>query len=179
MRIIPIKYSKYPLKYDYYVTEDGHIYSLKSDKLLKEHFDKDGYKKVRLCSVDKEYGRHTYSVHRLVMENFMPVENMHELQINHIDGDKTNNSLSNLEWCTCKENIRHAVQNNLRARVNGSAKLTIPQVIEIYNRCQTESLVNIAKDYGVVADTISKIKHKKMWKRIIDEYINEGSTTIA
>ena len=54
--------------------------------------------KVRLCCLDLGPGKtHTFSVHRLVMENFKPIMNMSNLQVNHIDGDKTNNCLHNLE----------------------------------------------------------------------------------
>ena len=69
-----ITISKYPLKYDYFITEDGKVFSSATNKFLTTHKDKDGYLKVRLTSVDNR--RHTYSVHRLVLMNFNPVENM-------------------------------------------------------------------------------------------------------
>lgn len=158
---------KYPLKFDYYVTDDGRIWSGKSNKFLSLQDDKNGYKKVTLQSYDSKRG-HRYSVHRLVMENFKPVENMKELQVNHKDGDKTNNNLSNLEWVTCEENIHHAIENNLRARINGAAKLTEEQVIEIYKRTtKGEQNITLAEEFSVHPDTIGKIRNKKMWKNIL------------
>lgn len=56
---------------------------------------------------------------------------MSSLQVNHINGNKLDNSIDNLEWVTCQENIDHAIKNNLRAKVNGAAKLTPNQVLEI------------------------------------------------
>lgn len=54
-----------------------------------------------------------YRVHRLVLQAFKPVENMEELQVNHIDGNKENNTLSNLEWCTGSDNVLHLIARNL------------------------------------------------------------------
>lgn len=160
-----IKNCKYDLKYNYYITDDGKVWSEKTNRFLSTHLDKDGYVKVRLVSFD---GRHTYSVHRLLLENFKPIDNMDKLQVNHIDGDKTNNHLSNLEWTTCKENIYHAIKNDLRAKINGAAKITPEQAIEIYRRANNgERNVDLAKEFGLTADHIGRIKSKKLWKQYL------------
>ena len=51
--------------------------------------------------------------HRVVLSTFCPLLDDSNYQVNHIDGNKSNNNLSNLEWCTCKENIQHAIQHKL------------------------------------------------------------------
>lgn len=159
---------KYPLRQNYYVTDDGHIYSEKTNKFLAEHEDKNGYKKVRMSCLDLEPGKtHTFSVHRLVLENFNPIDGMENLQVNHKDGDKKNNSLTNLEWVTCEENIHHAIETGLRAQINGAAKLTPTQVKEIYIRAtHGERNVDLSKEFGVHPDIIGKIKNGKMWREV-------------
>lgn len=68
-----IEICKYPLLYDYYVTDDGRVWSEKSKKFMSQSLDKDGYKKVSLRSSDLPPKKcHRYSVHRLIMENFYP-----------------------------------------------------------------------------------------------------------
>lgn len=52
-------------------------------------------------------------VHRLVAEHFIKKENKNHNIVNHKDGDKTNNNIKNLEWCTQKENVAHAINNHL------------------------------------------------------------------
>lgn len=159
---------KYPLKFNYYVTDDGRVWSERSQKFLAQSKDKDGYMKVGLCSTDLPPKKvHRYSVHRLIMENFNPVEGMENLQVNHNDGNKENNNLSNLEWVTCKENIHHAMENGLRAEVNGAAKLTPKQVKEIYIRGNNgERNIDLSNEYGVHPDIIGKIKNGKMWREV-------------
>ena len=164
---------KYELKYPYYVTEDGHIWSEYSQKFIRELPDKNGYLKVRLSSVDLPKGKqHAYSVHRLILENFNPVDGMEHLQVNHIDGDKTNNSITNLEWTTCEENISHAIKNNLRAKINGAAKLTEEDVLNIIERLKNkETYKSIANDYNVCEETIARIKRKESWKELTKNII--------
>lgn len=79
-------------------------------KILKVSEDrKNGY---LIVSLSKNGVIKNYRVHRLVAETFIPNPE-HLPQINHKDGNKQNNYIGNLEWCTCKENIHHAWKNNL------------------------------------------------------------------
>ena len=169
---------KYDLKFNYYIYDNGKVWSERSQKFLSAQLDKNGYEKVQMISKDGK--RHRYSIHRLVMESFCPIKHMDAYQVNHIDGNKRNNSLQNLEWVTCKENIIHAIEHNLRASINGAAKLTPEQVIDIYIRANNgkERNVKLGKEFNVHPDTIGKIKNKKSWKQLLNN-INEGSTTIS
>ena len=163
---------KYPLLYDYYVTDDGRVWSDVSKKFMKKYLDKDGYEKVELRSSDLPPKKcHRYSVHRLIMENFFPFEGMEDYQVNHIDGNKTNNALINLEWVSCTENIHHAMITGLRAQINGAAKLTSQQVIEIYQRAHNgEKNTDLGKEFHVHPDTIGKIRNKKCWCDLLKDY---------
>ena len=72
-----------------------------------------------------------YTIHRLVGEAFVSNEN-NKPEINHIDGNKTNNHYTNLEWCTRSENCQHSfdigLQQPKRGELNGMSKLTNGQV---------------------------------------------------
>lgn len=166
--MLNIANAKYPLKFNYFLTEDGKIFSQKTNKILSTHLDKDGYEKVRLVCKDNK--RHTFSVHRLMLENFLPREDMNLLQVNHIDGNKLNNSLSNLEWCTCQENIDHAVRMNLRhdqkGENNNAAKLTEKEVKEIINLLLDGrfSSAEIGRMYGISGDYANSIKRGEHWR---------------
>lgn len=83
-------------------------------KVGKEHYitpskTTTGYYKVELM---KEHKRRGYKLHRLIALAFIP-NPLNKPYINHIDGNKLNNSLSNLEWCTQKENVNHAYNAGL------------------------------------------------------------------
>ncbi len=166
MQRVLIKSQKYNLKYNYYATDTGEIYSEKSSKYLTQHLDKDGYCKVRLISND---GRHTYSVHRLILENFSPRDDMMLLQVNHIDGNKQNNTLSNLEWVTCSENNLHAHKIGLKNQSgehNNGSKLKEKDVLEIIDLLLSKKYTQkeIGKIYGVAENTIGNIKQHRCWK---------------
>lgn len=161
---------KYNLKFNYYITDDGKVWSERTQKYLSFQYDKNGYVKVQMRSTDNK--SHRYSIHRLVLENFKPVENMENLQVNHIDGNKKNNNLTNLEWTTSEENIRHAIDNNLRATINGASKLTPEQVIEIYRRATNgERNIDLGKEFNIHPDQVGRIKNKKSWKEITSSLV--------
>lgn len=101
----------------YQISDLGNVKSTYTDKILKPSADQYGY--VRFSAV-KNGIRKTLRIHRIVMNTFKPIsENM---QINHIDGNKLNNALINLEWCTDSENKKHAYANNLMPRGNQFTK---------------------------------------------------------
>lgn len=84
-------------------------------KILKEKFlssnniDSGGYCIAVLC---KNGGRKTFKIHRLVCLHFLK-NNKNKPHVNHKDGNKSNNYISNLEWCTRSENVRHAIKTGL------------------------------------------------------------------
>ena len=97
----------------YTLFDDGEILG-KDGQIMMPQKDEKGYLRIRLRygNVDK-YGACTYKIHRLVAENFIPNPN-NKSQVNHINGDKTDNRVENLEWVTNSENIKHAIDNGLQ-----------------------------------------------------------------
>lgn len=115
-------------------------------------------------------GKKFFHIHRLVAECF--VENKYNKKyVNHIDGNKKNNTFENLEWCTAKENSFHArsigLTNDYGTKSKNS-KLTKEQVSEIRNILsqitkEKKSDSFIASKYNVCAETIRRIRLKKSY----------------
>lgn len=152
----------------YQVSNLGRVKSLKygKEKILKLGQDKDGYSSVVLSKKSK---LSTKKVHRLVLGEFTPYST---LPVNHKDGNKRNNKLNNLEYCTHKENIRHAHINGLMSDRKGSksamAKLTESQVVEIRDMYNTKlyTLKQIAAKYNMGYTTIQGICSGKYWTHV-------------
>lgn len=96
-------------------------------------------------------------------------EDYKTLQVNHIDGNKQNNRLENLEWCTNQENRIHAVKTGLAAHLKGETnpahKLTEEQVLGIIDHLLRKDLtyLQIAQLYGCSKSTVAAIKAKRNW----------------
>lgn len=127
------------------------------------------------CSVDKYRGYRRFichgkqkRVHRLVAELFIPNPN-NLPQVNHKDGDKTNNNVNNLEWCTNQGNQIHARDHGLTptGQKCSFSKLTQEQVDFIKSNFSQENpqynTVQLAEMFGVGRTTISRIKNKNRW----------------
>ena len=98
---------------DYYlITSDGEIYSDNSGKMKTRNKQGTEYQIINLTTVDGR--KKTFRLHRLVMLAFKPIENSKDYEVNHIDGNKLNNKLENLEWCTSSENQQHAFRTGLQ-----------------------------------------------------------------
>lgn len=102
---------------DYFLDTNGNIYYVDNSLRLLYKTLSQGYYYVHLYFKDGTYK--TYRLHRLIAMTFIPVPDRHKnipiekLFVNHIDGNKLNNKVENLEWCTSSENMIHAYKNNL------------------------------------------------------------------
>lgn len=102
----------------YKISNTGKVFSCISNRLMKPVFSGSGYKQVGLSKDMKVTGK---MVHRLVAEAFIPnPEN--KRTVNHIDGNKLNNDVSNLEWNTYSENLKHAYKHGLNYWCKGKGK---------------------------------------------------------
>lgn len=151
----------------YEVDENGVVYSVRQNRPLTPVKLPIGYYYVHLCN-----GKNTKSarLHRIVANAFIPnPEN--KPQVNHINGDKSDNKVVNLEWCDAIYNMRHARKLGLftpEGENNPSSKLTAKEVEEIrkeYTRGTKEfGLCALEKKYGVSNVMVSKIVREKNWK---------------
>ena len=126
------------------------------------------YQIINLSKLDGS--KRTFRVHRLVMMAFNPVKNMNELEVNHIDGNKKNNKLENLEWCTASENQIHAFKTGLNKPRKGEesnfSKLTEDDVKKVFELREKGLLQKeIAEIVGCTKSNISCILRKKSWKK--------------
>ncbi len=118
--------------------------------ILKGKIDKFGYRKVDF-SINRKFK--TLFVHQLV--GILFIENPESKPfINHINGVKTDNRVVNLEWCTCKENINHAVQSGLWSRKTITTSDTADTIRDMRNSL---SIREISKEVGVSAHVVSNI----------------------
>lgn len=147
--------------------------------------DRDGYYR---CSVQKLDGTWTSQpVHRLVAKAFIPnPEN--KQSVNHIDNNRRNNRVENLEWVTPKENVYHSFINGKRKFVKNVPKKTILtdfQISQIEKLRELYTVNQLAKLFNIEYQTLKNIIHKKKQYERLDNQqpsiynsIYEGSETI-
>lgn len=143
---------------------------VKKLKIRTQQTNRYGYKTIKLCKL----GNCTQArVHRLVAQAFIPTDNPKN-QINHIDGDKTNNNVSNLEWVTAQENMAHAWETGLvnKDHTVGSrhhnALLNEEKVKEIRDiyAAGGHTHQDMADMYGVKIGTVKDLLSGRTWKHV-------------
>ena len=150
---------------EYIIYEDGRVYSKNSDKFLKPSLSATtGY---------LVYGR-LGSMHRLLVEHFIN-EIPEGMVVNHLDGNKLNNQLSNLEITTHSENVKHAFNNGLtkpnKGEDNGMAKLSNQEALELVNDLKNGyTNTEIGNKYNLHPRYVSLIRHGKRWSNLYKEY---------
>ena len=155
----------------YYVSKNGLIYSAKLKRLLSISVDKDGYERVNVIT---KQGKRKLSVAKIVLATFKgyPPQDMIDPTVEHKDGIRNNNAISNLEWLERTQNAsrRHITPKGER---NPKNKLSAKEVNEICFILQNEdtSLSEIAQKYNVSKDNIRDIKRRKIWKDISKDFI--------
>lgn len=145
-----------------FVKNSGRSGRLYKERILKPNPNKWGYLSVVL---QKEGKRKDWKIHRLVLSIFNPVENWEELEVNHIDGDKENNNLKNLEWATKSENQRH--RYDVLKKPNGSKKVGVKAVkIETGETQEFEKIIDCANYYQIPPSTLrGYLTTGRIWKK--------------
>ncbi len=154
----------------YQVSNLGNVKSLgnefsRKERLLKLSFQSKGYLTVVL---QKDAKRKMVLVHRLVAEHFI-LNIYNKPQVNHINGIKTNNRVENLEWVSHRENLDHAINNDLtlKGEKNKKSKLKDVDVIEIHSLLQKGTTTKeLSETYNVSYSTIDGIRTNKYWKHL-------------
>ena len=154
---------------DYEVSDTGRVRRLTDHKLssrwnvgreLTPQINQYGYLRVK---VDNRY----VFVAKLVSETFI-CPRVGRFQVNHKDGNKTNNCISNLEWVTHSENQRHAIKNGLktfaRGERHGMSKLTDTAVREI--RSTLRQTRQLADKFCVSTDLIGLVRRRRIWTHV-------------
>jgi hypothetical protein len=154
----------------YFVSSLGEIMSKRRDKngkLLRGEVTKDGYARVTIMNISPN----RFFIHRLVAESFIPnPEN--KPCVNHIDGNKLNNKISNLEWVTYSENTIHCIQNNLVKTSSGishyKSRFNEDQIREMRKRYNLgDRITDIGRDYEIDDSVAFNIIKKKTYKNVI------------
>jgi hypothetical protein len=137
---------------NYLINDSGEVLSLISPgwKILRSIPHASGYQVVALMGADNK--AHTKKVHRLLMAAWCGES---KLCVNHIDGNKTNNILSNLEYTTVKGNTRHAIESGLWEK--RKRKFDDTMLNEIYNLRGKMPHKDVCKIYNINRSYLSKI----------------------
>lgn len=164
--LLECEWKKHPSHNDIAVSDNGRVMSYRRGKWkeLKPNNNGSGYLRVGIGHENPCY------IHRLVAETYIPNDSpTTRTQINHKDGNKQNNSINNLEWCTPSENDRHAFDTGLK-KVKGRP-IRVVETGDIYES-EAECARSINGIQGNIALCLIGRRHTHRGYHF--EYVEEG-----
>lgn len=168
---------------NYKVSNTGKVYSLAKNKVMKPWIVNSGYYVLTL--VDSGVSKNM-SVHRLVAKAFIP-NPLNKEQVNHIDGNKLNNNVDNLEWTTPSENVNHnkvlgrldthtarAELNKVQSKAVNQLDIETGKVIATYNTIREASKATGSQDGKITMVCQGKRKSHNgySWEYVSKEHLN-------
>jgi DNA-binding transcriptional regulator YiaG len=153
---MPREYRKLTIN-DYEITKNGDVINKKTGRKVKPQINGRGYYRVSI-------GKKLKFVHRLVAEKYIPNPD-NKPQVNHIDGNKLNNRVENLEWVNNQENHDHARKIGLLKRGENCSwsKLSQDQVNFIREHSEISSR-EMAKVFGISNSHVREIRRNESWR---------------
>lgn len=159
------------------ISSCGRLRNVKTGHIYKPAILRTGYYSVR-TSIGSDYRKIHIIIHKAVANTFLENVN-NEPCVNHIDGNKLNNTVENLEWCSYSHNLSHAYETKLfnkdkiSSELNHNSKLTYEDIEYIRShyvrKSRKFSSYALAKKFNVSKTTILSIVKNKTWKHLEDE----------
>lgn len=143
----------------YKITKEGDLFNRFGKKMAGSLSN--GYKGYVIYVEQKAY---RFLAHRMVAETYIPNHD-NKPQVNHMDGDKLNNNVSNLEWVTCKENHEHAKRTGLTSHLSGlravqaqcrEVQPNTKKIVDTTTGKVYDSIADAALDLGINRKTLSR-----------------------
>lgn len=161
---------------NYIITRNAEVYNIKTGKKLKFGITNVGYYYVNI-QLGKRGNYKSKTVHRLVAQAYIPNPNNYPV-VNHINGNKLDPSVSNLEWCTFSDNNQHAFDTGLKKPTKGYpgescnfATHTEEEALQVCNLLQEGySPKAVSKLFGCSHDFVEKIYARKTWTHISKDF---------
>lgn len=169
-----LEYRGYDFDQKYIIHDMGYIFSTIREEFLKPFSDgRRGYDKVKVYDVNRI--PYTVSVHRLVMENFNPIADMEKYEVDHLNNNKQDNRIENLQWVTKQENVRRQNERIIeRTSIDEEGNVVIAGKRNIvqdykYKICEMYfvkrmSMIDISKILNIDAQSISYFLRGKTYR---------------
>lgn len=154
---------------NYEISPSGYVRRKDNHIIIRQRTTVDGYNEVKLVN---DHGKRVIlRVHRLVSYTFNIVKYMSDTEVNHIDGDKSNNHFYNLEWVTCSENQKHSYKLGLRKPANLKHSIEqIEEVCEMISDGLTNDEIISNVDFYIRRESIQNIRTKRTHSKISDKF---------